>query len=132
MLTSSVTCWRHYFLVTKNVKNFFKMMKIVNIHGENLRIFWTTWGISMKFSGKIWLMIILKATKMQDFIFSLEDTFLEKPQRGQIDPPILFRVNYLRWKLDNLSNVLKDRLRISLNIMISLPIRYQVEKLRKR
>ena len=26
-------------------------------------IFWTTWGNSMKFSGKMWLMIILKATK---------------------------------------------------------------------
>ena len=26
-------------------------------------IFWTNWGNSMKFSGKMWLMIILKATK---------------------------------------------------------------------
>ena len=32
-------------------------------------------------------MIILKVTKRQGFTLSLEDTFFEKPQRGQIDPP---------------------------------------------
>ena len=41
-------------------------MKIVNIEGANLHIFWTTWGVSMTFSGKIWLMVILKkVTKNQ-------------------------------------------------------------------
>ena len=40
-----------------------KLMKIVNTDGENLYIFWTAWGISMKFSGKMWLSIILKVTK---------------------------------------------------------------------
>ena len=34
----------------------------------------------MKFSGKMWLMIILKFTKKQGFNISLENTFLEKPQ----------------------------------------------------
>ena len=28
-------------------------VKIVNIEEENVHIFWTTWGISMKFSGKV-------------------------------------------------------------------------------
>ena len=37
--------------------------KIVNIEGENLHIFWTTWGISMMLSGKMWFIIILKITK---------------------------------------------------------------------
>ena len=60
-------------------------MKIDNINREILHIFWTTWGISMKFSGKMWLIIILKVTKEQSFILSLEDTFFEKPQGGQID-----------------------------------------------
>ena len=41
----------------------------------------------MKFSGKMWLMITLKVTKKQGFILSLEDTFLEKPQGVQIEPP---------------------------------------------
>ena len=36
----------------------------------------------MKFSGKMCLKIMLKATKNQGFILSLEDTFLEKPQEG--------------------------------------------------
>ena len=60
-------------------------MKIVNIDGENLHIFWTTLGISMKFSGKMWLMTMLKVRKKQGFTLSLEDTFLEKPQGGQIE-----------------------------------------------
>ena len=41
----------------------------------------------MKFSGKMWLMIILKVTQNQGFTLSLEDTFFEKPLGGQIDPP---------------------------------------------
>ena len=53
-----------------------KLMKIVNIDGENVHISWTTQGTSMKFSGKMWLMIILK------FTFSLEDKFLSKQHGG--------------------------------------------------
>ena len=49
------------------------MMKIVNIDEENLHI-------SMKFSRKMPLKIILKVTKIKGFTVSLEDTFLEKPQ----------------------------------------------------
>ena len=45
-------------------------MKIANIDREILGIFWTTWEISMTFSGKMWLMIILKVTKNQSFIVS--------------------------------------------------------------
>ena len=43
----------------------------------------------MKFSRKVCLMIILKVSKNEGFIFSLEDTFFEKPQGGvcQNDPP---------------------------------------------
>ena len=37
--------------------------QLVNIEGENLHIFWITWGISLKFSEKAWLMIIFKVTK---------------------------------------------------------------------
>ena len=55
-------------------------MKIANIDKEILHIFWTTWGCSMKFSGKMWLMIMLKITKNQGFTLSLEDTVFEKPQ----------------------------------------------------
>ena len=50
---------------------------LFNTDRNNFHIFWTTWGISMKFSGKIWLMIILKVTKNQslslkkDFIISV-------------------------------------------------------------
>ena len=70
-------------------------MKIANIVREILHIFWTTWGISMKFSGKMWIIIILKVTKNQGFTLSLEDTFFGKPQGGSNWPPFLsrFRVN---------------------------------------
>ena len=36
----------------------------------------------MKFSGKVSLIIILKATKNQDSTLFLKNTFLEKPQGG--------------------------------------------------
>ena len=36
----------------------------------------------MKFSEKMWLMIILKVTKKQGLTLSIEDTLLEKPQGG--------------------------------------------------
>ena len=43
--------------------------------------------ISMKFSGKMYLIIILKVTKNHGLNVSLEDVFFEKPQGwGQIDP----------------------------------------------
>ena len=46
-----------------------------------------TRAISMEFSGKMYLMIILKVTKNQGFNVSLEDIFFEKLQGwGQIDP----------------------------------------------
>ena len=71
-------------------------MKILNIDGGNLHLFWTIWGISMTFSGKMWLMIILKVTKHQGFTLSLEDTFSEKPQGGiklsSLPSPSLLRV----------------------------------------
>ena len=52
-------------------------MKIANINREILHIFWTTWENSMKFSGKMQLMIIL-SHKKHGFTLSLEDTFFEK------------------------------------------------------
>ena len=70
-------------------------MKRVNIDGENLHIFWMTWGIlMMTFSGKMWLMIILKLKlkKKQGLILSLKNTFLEKPGgECQTEPPSLLR-----------------------------------------
>ena len=58
-------------------------MKIANIDREILHNFQTTWGISMKFSGKMCLMIILKVTKNHGFTLCLEDTFFKKPQWGE-------------------------------------------------
>ena len=71
--------------MSKNPKNRWKSMKIATIDRKSLHIFWTTRGIWMKFSGKMWLIIILKVTKNQGFTLitlSLEDAFFEKPQRG--------------------------------------------------
>ena len=76
MLTSSV------YLQWRNVKKSKQLMKLANIDKENLHIFQTTWGSSMKFSGKMCLVIILKVTKKQGFTTSLENTVLKKPQGG--------------------------------------------------
>ena len=72
--------------MSKNPKNWIKSMKIANIFREILHNFSTTWEISMKFSGKMCLMIILNITKNQVFTLSLEDTFFEC-NGGQIEPP---------------------------------------------
>ena len=66
-------------------------MKIADIDRESLHILWTTGAISMKFSGKMWLMMILEVTKKHGLTLSLEDTFLEKPQGVKLIPS-LFRV----------------------------------------
>ena len=58
-------------------------MKIANTDRETFHNFWATWGISMKLSGKMCLMIISKVTKSQGFILSLENTFFEKPYGGE-------------------------------------------------
>ena len=42
----------------------------------------------MKFSGKMQLMIMLKATKNQGFTLFLENTFLEKSQSGGGDKTV--------------------------------------------
>ena len=84
MLTSLL----FFFLQQGNTKKSKKLIKLVNIE-EYLHIFWTTWGISVKFSEKTWLMIKLKITKKRDFTLSLEMSFLEKPQGAQIDPSTL-------------------------------------------
>ena len=74
------------------------MMKIVNLNEENLNIFRTTWGISLKFSEKMRLPIIPKVAKTQGFSPSQENTNLEKPQNwggggegGQIELLLLIR-----------------------------------------
>ena len=77
----------------KKKKKRWKSMKIPNTYREILHIFQTTLRNSMKFSEKMWLMIILKFTKNQGFPLSLEDKFFEKPQGvGQIDPVSRVRV----------------------------------------
>ena len=40
-----------------------KLIKIVSIEEENLHIYWTTWGISMKLLGNMWLMILPKVAE---------------------------------------------------------------------
>ena len=78
------------FFVTSKCQKSEQLMKILNIEEKNLHIFWTNWGISTKFSGKMCLMIILKVTKKQGFTLSLRIIILEKSQvwgpNCQIDP----------------------------------------------
>ena len=69
--------------MSKNPENQWKLMKIANIEREFLNIFWTTWGNSIKFSGKMSLKITLKVSKNQGFTISPENTFFEKPQVGE-------------------------------------------------
>ena len=63
-------------------KKFKKLMKIVNIDKENVHSLRTTWGLSMKFSGKMCLMIILKVTKMPGLYPLCRKCRFEKKQSG--------------------------------------------------
>ena len=76
------------------------LMKIVNIDEENLHIFRKIWRMSMTFSGKMCLMIILKVTKKQGFTLSLEDTVLKNSQGGSHWPPSLLKVNFYYTKVN--------------------------------
>ena len=69
------------------IKTSEKSMKIVNIEGENLHLFSMTWGISTKFSEKMWLMIILKATKKQGCTLSRENIYFWKTQEKGLNLP---------------------------------------------
>ena len=56
-------------------------MKIVNADAENLNMFPTPWGISIKFSEKMCLMMVLKVAKIKGFAPLLENAVLEQQQR---------------------------------------------------
>ena len=63
---------------------------------ENLRIFWTIWGISIKFSEKMRLMIISKIHSLWKVHFLKnyrEWSQIDLPPRHPSPPSSLFRVN---------------------------------------
>ena len=64
-------------------KNATESVKIVDIEVENIHNFWTTWWITLKISGKMWLLKLLKVAKNHGFTTSLKTMFLEKPQGGR-------------------------------------------------
>ena len=53
----------------------------------------------MKFSAKMWLMIILKVTKKHGFTLSLEDTFFKKPQGGGVHSRFRVKEHLSQWLL---------------------------------
>ena len=90
-------------------------MKIANIDREILHNFWTTWRISMKFSGKMWLMITLKVIKTQGFTLSIEDTLSIHSRR--------FRVNTLTFlDFDNLRLLILFHIEWTMIITSFLPL----------
>ena len=64
-----------------------KLMKIVNIEDENFHIFWTTWGISMKLSGKKWFMIMIKVTENRASPFLWKKKIRKTTGERQTKPP---------------------------------------------
>ena len=85
-----LTSLKSFCLEQGNVKKSKKMMKIVNIDEENSSHLSNDLRNSIKFSGKMCLMIILKVTKKQGFSPSLGKTVLEKPQRVQYFSNIMY------------------------------------------
>ena len=84
--------------MSKNPENRWKLVIIVNIDREILHNFWTTWGISVTFSGKMWLLIILKVTKKQGFTLLLEDTVSKNHRGGRWSlPPVVLGLIEQLW-----------------------------------
>ena len=72
-------CWHHLLyvdvisvFVIRKCQKIRRIDEIVNIDGKNLNFVWMTWVTSVKFSGQLWLMAILKVTRNQGFTLSLE------------------------------------------------------------
>ena len=59
-------------------------MKLAHIVEESLHIFWTTCGISMKFSGMMWLMIIVKVTQKKPGIHHRFSRYIFKKTTGGV------------------------------------------------
>ena len=110
-------CWDHLlysdvirFFVAKqgNVRKSKKLMKIVNTDGENIHIFITTYLMSMKFSGKMYLMIILKVIKNLSLTLFLEVIFCGKTD-SFLEPATLIKNEiFLKYFSRILFNVLED------------------------
>ena len=64
------------FFPTRKCQKVQQLMKKGNVQRINLHTFSTSWESSMKFSGKMWLMIILKVTKNQGFTLSLQQNHI--------------------------------------------------------
>ena len=100
-------CWRHLqqadvisFFVRrkchKNPENQWKSMKIANINREILHNFSTTWGVSIKFSWKMWLMIILKITKNRVSPSLRRYIFCKTTGWVKLTPPAILGLNKLK------------------------------------
>ena len=85
------------------------MIKIVIFDRENIVICWTTWRISMKFSGEIWLQ--KNSQKKQAFTLSMEDAFSEnhrtvklipKPFKDKEKKAVNIRKCKLSWSFKNI------------------------------
>ena len=74
----------------KKSKNWWILMEIANTGREilhiSLHIFLTTWGVSMKFSGRIWL-LILNVTKKQFHPLFRRYIFRQKKDTHSPPPP---------------------------------------------
>ena len=83
------------YLQQKNLKKSKKLLKIVIIEEENLNIYQTTWGLSMKFSGKIKI-----ENNKKPGLYHLSRKYSFGKTTGRFPPPPLpsppsvFRVNY--------------------------------------
>ena len=78
------------YLQQKNLKKSKKLLKIVIIEEENLNIYQTTWGLSMKFSGKIKI-----ENSKKPGLYHLSRKYSFGKTTGRFTSPAsVFRVNY--------------------------------------
>ena len=89
------------YLQQGNVKKSKKLIKLVNIEEGNFHISGTTSGISIKFSGRMCLLTILKVTKNRALPLSRKYSFRKITMGGRSIEPLLEVINYIdnNWQM---------------------------------
>ena len=95
-------------------------MKIANIDKERIHMFWTTWAISIKLSGEMWLMLLSKVTRKLG-LHPHFGRYIFQKSKGESNWPIAF----LRLKLLQKKQFRKQQKQLVTGLVIKVSIKLQ-------
>ena len=95
-------------------------MKIANIDKERIHMFWTTWAISIKLSGEMWLMLLSKVTRKLG-LHPHFGRYIFQKSKGESNSPIAF----LGLKLLQKKQFRKQQKQLVTGLVIKVSIKLQ-------